>query len=156
MSSEKGLVITPTEQLPFKCKCYSRILFFFFFFLGWPREISSFPLFLWGEILFVFFLSSRRRVLSLSISKTKERVKEMRKRATGTTPSLFVPFFSSSSSKERVKEREIWVFFFPSSGLFNGNFCSFFGQTRQEKAALLTFFLIRIIQLNWRNKSRRT
>ena len=34
MSSEKGLVITPTEQLPFKCKCYSRILFFFFFFLG--------------------------------------------------------------------------------------------------------------------------
>ena len=40
-----------------------------------------------GEILFVFFLSSRRRVLSLSMSKTKERVKEMRERATGTTPS---------------------------------------------------------------------
>ena len=32
MSSEKGLVITPTEQLPFKCECYSRVLFFFFFF----------------------------------------------------------------------------------------------------------------------------
>ena len=32
MSSEKGLVITPTEQLPFKCACYSRVLFFFFFF----------------------------------------------------------------------------------------------------------------------------
>ena len=34
MSSEKGLVITPTEQLPFKCECYSCVLFFFFFFLG--------------------------------------------------------------------------------------------------------------------------
>ena len=32
MSSEKGLVITPTEQLPFKCECYSCVLFFFFFF----------------------------------------------------------------------------------------------------------------------------
>ena len=104
-----------------------------------------------GEILFGFFLSSRRRVLSLSMSKTKERVKEMRERATGTTPSLFVPFFSSSSSKERVKEsereRNLSLFFLPSrSGFVQRKLLFFLWSNETRKSSLTDIFYTNIIQ----------
>ena len=118
------------------------------------RDFFFSPVPSWGEILFVFFLSSRRRVLSLSMSKTKERVKEMRERATGTTPSLFVPFFSSSSSKERVKEsereRNLSLFFLPSRSGFVQRKLLFFllWSNETRKSSLTDIFYTNIIQLN--------
>ena len=166
MSSEKGLVITPTEQLPFKCACYSRVLFFFFFFfffffLGWPREISSFPLFLRGGKFYSFF--SSHLVAEFSLSRCRKRKKEWKRCASarrGRRHLCSCPSFLRLPRKrewKRVKEREIWVFFFSPLvvGSFNGNFCSFFfGQTRHEKAAWLTFF-IRILYNSWTEETNR-
>ena len=114
MSSEKGLVITPTEQLPFKCAS-SVILFF-------SAEIFSLDTFLlskggWGGGNFYSFFSSllsSRRVLSLSLDVENREsygdYGEMHTRDGDDAISLrslrFLLLFVFFE-RERVKEREI-------------------------------------------------
>ena len=94
MSSEKGLVITPTEQLPFKCAS-SVILFF-------SAEIFSLDTFLlskggWGEIFYFFpSLLSSRRVLSLSLDvENRESYGELRRDAHARRGRRHLSSFSS-------------------------------------------------------------
>lgn len=124
MSSEKGLVITPTEQLPFKCA--SSVILFFSVEISFPLISSFFPKGVGGKF-YSFFSSllSSRRVLSLSRCRKQrelQRVTERCTRATGTTPSLFVLFVSSSSSsskeRELKRERNLSLFFSPLQWVF--------------------------------------
>ena len=150
MSSEKGLVIAPTEQLPFKCA--SSVLLFFSAEISFPLIRSFVPKGVVGGNFIRFFpLSSRRAEFSLSLSMSKsERVTEsygeMHTRDGDDVISLrslrFLLLFVFFE-RERVKEK-FESFFFSSPVGFRRStetFVLFFGQTKQEKGKpLLTFF----------------
>ena len=151
MSSEKGLVIAPTEQLPFKCA--SSVILFFSAEISFPLIRSFFPKGVGGKF-YSFFSSllSSRRVLSLSLDvENRESYGELRRDAHARRGRRHLSSFSSFPplrllrKRERVKEREKFEFFFLlSSGFssFNGNFCSFLwsNETRKRPKPLLTFF----------------
>ena len=139
MSSEKGLVITPTEQLPFKCA--SSVILFFSVEISFPLISSFFPKGVGGNFIRFFPLSSRRAEFSLSLSMSKtererESYREMHTRDGDDAISLrslrflFFVFFE----RERVKEREKFEFFFLlSSGFVVQRKLLFFSLVKRNK-----------------------
>lgn len=109
MSSEKGLVITPTEQLPFKCAS-SVILFLVDFF---SLKVPSFG----GNFIRFFPLISSQSSLSLDVDIEREQ-RTMRKRDREDFSSsvrflLFLFFLFERESERELKREKFESFFSP-------------------------------------------